>query len=245
MTINEVMEYLKIPNISEIDEIHYDNGKRVAGCYLFYHPTFNSIYVGSSGDVYKRICDHKYRLKKNIHGNWKLQKLYNQDENFLYRIFLTTNKEEALQYEQQILNTFMNSGILVNLNIYADKPPHLLSNTKEARDKISRSLKGKKRSEDTRQLIRLAKTGIKKEQHVKDKIRFTLKGRLLKPEHRLNVITALKGRIKPAHLCRKISIEGVTYRSIAEASNQIKTVSIYIIARRLKNPKYPTWKYET
>ncbi len=81
-------------------------------------------YLGSSGDLQKRLRDHKCDLKKNQHSNSKLQRSYNKYglDNFIYSIAEivddSVTESELLAIEQGYLDLMQKEDVF-NLSFIA------------------------------------------------------------------------------------------------------------------------------
>lgn len=61
----------------------------ISGIYCIENTVTGKKYIGSSKNIFKRLKDHMYKLKKNVHPNKHLQSSFNKYniENFSYKIF--------------------------------------------------------------------------------------------------------------------------------------------------------------
>lgn len=77
--------------------------------YLIVCTITSEVYVGSSGDIAKRMVNHRSALRKGAHENKNLQELYNtHGEDYFYFKFKYTNysKHESLLFEEKFISLF-------------------------------------------------------------------------------------------------------------------------------------------
>jgi group I intron endonuclease len=86
-----------------------------SGIYKIYFTNdYKYFYIGSAINISERITRHRYELKKQIHKNKILQRVYNKygDDKMAFSILeLTTNSDNLIQKEQyfiDLLNPTMN-----------------------------------------------------------------------------------------------------------------------------------------
>ena len=84
--------------------------------YILGDEVSGKFYIGSTGNLTRRIREHKLDLKKNIHDNFRLQELYNNNETRLkvYSIKKET-VEEARELEDILLKKYADDPRLLNL----------------------------------------------------------------------------------------------------------------------------------
>lgn len=102
----------KLPNTIDM----YPNRKNfsVPGTYAICHPNSGKAYVGSTGNLYTRISQHRRNLIDGRHRNVDLQNAYDSDPNFDL-VFRTTNdRKEAYVIEQDLLDELMRKDGLFN-----------------------------------------------------------------------------------------------------------------------------------
>ena len=125
--------------------------------------------------------------------------------------------------------------------------------TKEEKEKISKALKGKNKSQQHRNSIRDANLGMKRPEWVKEKMRNSRK-KLLVGGYKIIILEETKKKISKANSGKnngmygkkaanaiKIKIDGVYYDSIKEAEKKLKMKS-YQIYYRLNSPKYKMYE---
>lgn len=88
------------------------------GIYSIKNLINNQLYIGSALNIEKRFREHKLALKKNIHGNTKLQRSWNKygGSNFRFQAEeLIENKEELIPAEQQWFDVLWKEFNLFNI----------------------------------------------------------------------------------------------------------------------------------
>ena len=211
----------------------------------------NKNYVGSSSNLKKRIREHFNCLKRNVHPNSRLQRAYNKYgvDVFSYKIVATCPSEYLIKLEQWFIDNTKN---IVNLNpfAYSSKGRKVL---KKTRIKISKALKGKVVSEETKQLLSLAKLGKPHyvSEETKNKMSEAGKRKVFSEKHKENLrIAALnrsknlsekvKGKNNPSaklnlEIVREIRSSTLSVKELADKFNVAK-MTIY----KIKNNKI--WK---
>ena len=108
------------------------------GIYKIYNSVNGKFYIGSSSELYNRLCTYKCLFRRGEVHNKHLQASFNKYgiENFHIEIleFCNKNIEEREQYWIDLLKPQYNKRKKVDLNLQ-------ISPSKETRDKISKSLK--------------------------------------------------------------------------------------------------------
>lgn len=122
----------------------------------------NKIYIGSTIDYNRRVNTHLRLLNRNEHHSVKLQNSFNKygEDNFNFTIIeLVDDVSELINIEQKWLNLELP---LLNMTLIAGLNSHIgLKRSNETKIKISKSLKGKKQSEEHRESNRISHIGLK------------------------------------------------------------------------------------
>lgn len=173
------------------------------------------IYIGSTVNISHRWNLHLSRLRRNKHGNPKLQNHFNKygESDLQFSILLGCEKEGLLNIEQYFIDSYkpyFNIALFagsVNLgrkmsdeskrkisNSLKGKPAHNkgISPSIETRLKISNSLKGRIKSDEERKHISESQRGLKL-------------GKKLSEEHKIKIGKAGKGRINTKETKQKMS----------------------------------------
>ena len=196
------------------------NDKGKVGVYLIQNDKTLETYVGS-GVLDKRKYRHEKALFENKHINFKLQRAYNRNSNFDFvgipveepNLSKEENRKLALDLEQQIIDEFKDSNLLLNISLDTTVFTLGLKHSPESKEKISKKSKDywnnvksedlekrnklisyskkeyfKSLSEEDRNIlsekIRQANLGKITPQDIKDKISASLKGRIITEEHK-------------------------------------------------------------
>lgn len=171
----------------------YNVGVIQSAAYLIREIYSGHIYIGSSGNIYKRIIKHKAGILKQQHDNSNFNKLLKQTniQNFDLIIFFTENREDAYEVEQYFIDKYKNHTLLLNVGIDVRCAMNGLPLSEEHKRKISQSNIGRLTSEKTKQKLSLFhKTDI----------------------HAKTLMQEIHNRKK-----QPISVYGIKYKSLSEA----------------------------
>lgn len=118
-----------------------------AGIYRIRNVLNNKSYIGSSVDVLKRLNYHFLDLRKNEHGNAKLQRSFNLYgiNNFEISILKLCDKSELIKWEQYYIDLYDSCNNGYNLSPKAGNCLGV-KHTLEARKNMSLAHIGKKRA---------------------------------------------------------------------------------------------------
>jgi len=123
------------------------NGPKTPGAYVIEHGS-GKMYVGSTNDLYRREIQHRHRLKSGTHKNEALQKAYDADPHYTYKVVTTDNREEAFQIEQSIIKQQMSVGTLFNVALDAKVSNKGLTRSEEVIKRASLARLGVRHSDD-------------------------------------------------------------------------------------------------
>lgn len=128
-----------------------------AGIYKIENTITNQIYIGSTKNLNKRKNEHFAALRGNRHCNIKLQRSVNKYgiDVFIFEIIEMVDPCTVIQREQHWLDLLKPQ---LNICLVANSVKGI-PRTKEWADKISKSNKGKKMSEESKVKMSLAKVG--------------------------------------------------------------------------------------
>lgn len=197
------------------------NNKIDKNAVYFIRELFNGkMYIGSSSRIYKRICMHKKDLNLKVHPNSNFNTLLKETniKNFELIIIFTDTREEAYNLEQQFVDQFKHTDLLLNI----------------AHD-VRLARLGAKNSERHIQRMRELMTG----KIVSDE---TKKRQSVFHKTNLRAIEQHKEIIQDKR--RKINVYGTIYKSLTDASN-LSPYSNSFIRRRLKKNRDPNIYYIT
>lgn len=115
------------------------------GTYVLTHVTSRKFYVGSSGQLTKRIDRHYRELNSKKHHNKPLQDLWDKCPKLEISFFYTETRDDAYNLEQDLLDRYKSSDELLNIGITVKGGDNLTRNPnrKEIVEKILKSLKEK------------------------------------------------------------------------------------------------------
>lgn len=119
----------------------------------------NRVYIGSSINMRKRWNLHLEHLRKNIHGNPKLQRHYNKhgEDDLVFSIVTLCKKKHILKLEQEYLDLYKP---YFNILIIAGSPlGHHWKWSEESKKNFSEKRKGCIQSEKAREKNRMAHLG--------------------------------------------------------------------------------------
>lgn len=173
-----------------------------SGIYIIKCIKNGNIYIGSSVQVYKRWTEHKYRLKKGLHTNKRLQHSWNAYgiENFEWSFVEAIENVDELLHQEQAwinkLNPAFNVIKDVRVNTKRHKPSKAYrkiysdrmkgnkyaagkhrSPSQEERDRISAKLKGTRHSDESYERTREKKIGHKMSEEIKLKFMLAQRAR--------------------------------------------------------------------
>ena len=117
------------------------------GIYMLHNQETGEAYIGS-GIINDRRNLHFRDLKNDKHINKKLQTSYNKNPNFEFVSCELENREEAFDLEQELIDTFKQSKLLLNISHNARVP--INNHTEESKQKISISVSQAKQTEEFR-----------------------------------------------------------------------------------------------
>lgn len=129
----------------------------------------NKFYIGSSIDINRRFYEHKKDLNENKHSSKYLQRCWNKygKENFKFEIIETINDiKQLLIREQWYLDDtkcyLRKIGFNLAKNSLAPMMGRTFKHSKETKQKMSLSHKGKKLSEEHKRKLGLVSLGKKR-----------------------------------------------------------------------------------
>ena len=89
--------------------------KKITGVYILKDVKTGQFYVGSSNDVHKRVTSHFANLRRNKHHSVKLLNVWNKGNGLSVTIFPTSTREEAYELEQDFIDRFIGSELMLNV----------------------------------------------------------------------------------------------------------------------------------
>lgn len=176
------------------------------------------IYVGQTINAQRRWREHSQRLNGNRHGNKHLQDTWRHygAAAFTFKVLEFTERQcltEREQYWLDRLRPFGDRGF--NVNPIAELPP---------------STKGKKLSAEARYNMGMAQKGRKKSPEHIEKIRIAITGKVLgqrSPENRARISAGLTGiRKSPEHVEKMAATKRKAYILIAPDNYELSIVGL-------------------
>jgi group I intron endonuclease len=173
------------------------------GVYAIVDKHSGRFYIGSSVNIAKRWRHHVYRFNRGDHPNPIMQAIWNSDADRLVCVLVdvcaSSQDGALLQIEQQYLDR---SGVGTNrmcMNVLSVAGSHF----------------GRKRTDETKRRLSMAKTGLRHTDEAKEKMRQAKTGRALSDSHKKAIGEKSRGRPGPRHSAealaawRKLSTESV------------------------------------
>ena len=196
------------------------------GAYTITHRPTGRFYVGSTGNLQARILSHKSNLRRAVHNNQKLQEVVTSIDDLVIVVDITDTLESARDKEQRLLDTHLGDPNCCNVGTGARSlwvegtvPEELRAQT-GARSKGNSYAKGHVVSEEARDAVRRANTGLKRSDEV-------------------------KARMSAANTnVRAVVVNGVEYPSIRKMAIALGLHPDTARSRILStNPEFCNWRY--
>jgi group I intron endonuclease len=92
---------------------------KTIAAYVLTDTRTKKFYVGSTGDIEKRLARHFYHLRRGDHHCPGLQYLWNNGGMLIQSVFPVSNREEAYILEQDVLDRNQDSPLLLNIVLCA------------------------------------------------------------------------------------------------------------------------------
>lgn len=175
----------------------------------------NRIYIGSAVNIRKRWGHHLSDLRRNKHGNGKLQNHYNKygESDLQFSILLGCEKSDLLKAEQYFIDSykpFFNINPIAGSNLGRIFSEETRKKNSESHKGITSGNKGNKYSVESRKKVSLSLLGSKRHckphtEETKQKIRDARKLQITSDETRL-----------------KISISRIGYKHSEEAMQKMR-----------------------
>lgn len=180
------------------------------GVYILSNIETGDFYIGSTIDVCRRIKDHFRDLDSNKHVNWKLQRSYNKNPNFLCHFIHFKTRQLALEFEDLMIKKFKNHVHLLNICLDVEQPRLGILASDETKQKQSisarkfylnggkNSMDGKKHTSDS--LLKISKAAKKQfeSSEIRNKFRELAVARFqnldYRERHRSSVISTMNNR---------------------------------------------------
>ncbi len=181
-----------------------DSLENQSGVYLITNTLNNKVYVGISTDLKFRLKTHIHKLCKNKHHNYHLQNSFNTYgiDNFTIQIieFTENNDKILLQRESYYQALYKATSDDFGYNITKTNIDGSIRHSEESKRKISLAHKGRPKTEETREKLRLAsfgKPGYKHNEEHKKYMSDIMKNRVISEETRQKISAAKIGIPSP------------------------------------------------
>lgn len=192
------------------------------GFYVIRHCGTGLMYVGSTGNLYRRRAEHLSDLNAGHHRNGRLQEVFNNDTNIEFWAQLTQTREDAYAGEQSFMDQNSNTGLLLNI----------------AQD-VKLAWKGLRHSEESIEKMRTSNAGLgagrKLSEQTIQKIKDSAVGRVPSEAARKALVEKKS---------KSVIIDGVVFSSISEAGRHYGVPPATIFYRlNSTSDKFKTWMY--
>lgn len=176
---------------------------KIIGIYKITSPS-GKIYIGQSKDVLSRQNGYKYvRCKKQYKLYRSLLKYGWEAHKFEVIHYCSVDKLNELEIDYIMMYNCFNTSHGLNLKDGGQSPL-----TQESRDKIRKSLTGRKQSKELIEKCRLAHIGLKRSEETKIRMSIAMTGishGALTSEHKQKISTSNKGKVRSEEARRKYS----------------------------------------
>lgn len=85
------------------------------GAYILSNRAGTKFYIGSSHDLDSRLKEHLGELRRKVHKNSNLQQLWEEEGDLCMKRFITADREEAFQLEQDMMDYHQDNPGLLNI----------------------------------------------------------------------------------------------------------------------------------
>lgn len=185
------------------------------GIYAVVNKINGDYYIGQSIHIRARLAHHFYTLKHAEHYNSRIQAAFIEfgEHNFIFKILLHCEPFELTRYEQACLDVFHPNYNISKKCVDSTNTGGTHSVPEDFGSNVSKRMKGKHPSEETRHRMSLSHTGKKHTEEEKQKMSVWQKGKLTgRPSSR-------KGIPLPEETKRKLSL-AMTGRTISKEHAQ-------------------------
>lgn len=160
------------------------NMNKIAGIYAIIDIINNKFYVGSSINLKHRWGVHLSELNNNKHNNKYFQRVWNKygQENFIFTIIeYIKDKNDLIKREQYWIDELNVCDFKIGYNLSPSAGNQLgIKRSKETKAKLSKLHKGKKKSKEHIEKMRINQTGKKYSEETKLKMSNSNKLRWIK-----------------------------------------------------------------
>lgn len=192
-----------------------------------------TFYVGSTNNLDRRLREHRQRLTSRRHPNENLQRGFSDWNNVEVEYIATASEIQSKKIEQSLIDFHQGDPDCANIGtgsvlLWSGGMPE------ETREKIREANTGLVRSDESRRRIsEAAKRRPPPSEATRQKLSAAGTGRPHSEEH--------KQRIAAAH-CKKVTIDGVVYKSVQDAAKELKRGRL-TIRNNIKSSDFPSWNF--
>lgn len=186
------------------------------------HQPTGRFYIGSSGNIRKRINEHFNLLRRDKHPAKGLQEAFTSTDDIVIEVTKAPDKDDALTAEQAMLDSRYADERCCNPSpwartIWKDGMPE------EQRQYLSNVMKGHPVSDHVKEAVRKANTGLKRSPETLQRMRDAKQG-------------------QAASMSKPVILDGVEYGSMKDAV-AASGVTWITLSKRLKSddPKWTSW----
>lgn len=194
-----------------------------SGIYAILNRVNGRCYIGSAVNIAKRILEHKYYLRKDLHRNRYLQNAWNKygEDKFTFKTLLLCDSSNLIFFEQRVLDALWENG-LYNLSPTAGSTLGV-KYTDEAKAKVGAKSKGRwlgrTHTEEAKKKIadgnKGKNAGKEASLETRKKMSQSGKGRKFSEEHKARISASLKGKKRSPEAVEKVRL-ALTGRKISE-----------------------------
>jgi predicted GIY-YIG superfamily endonuclease len=200
---------------------------KAPGAYAIIHNPTGRFYVGSTQNLQERFHVHRNSLVNGTHYNAKLQEVFTSLDDISIEIAVASSVEEARRGEQTLLDKYWHDPDCCNVAVNAipgwtpgNVPEHIIEKNRQ-RSIGNQYAKGHVVSDEAREAVRQANTGLKRSPETLDRM------------------SSAKD-----HLKRPVLIDGVRYAGVRDAAIALG-IPLGTARARLDatSPKFAQWKF--
>lgn len=210
------------------------------GVYILTDPLTCKQYIGSTNNLFARLCLHRHHIKNNTHENPMLRH-YPSLESFTIHVKKIDDREEAYGEEQRLLDQKVPLGNLLNSAIVDVRTVKGIVRSDELRERIRQTRSGTKASEETKRKMSESSKGIPKPEGFGEKLRLANLNHPRRTELNRNLSIKRKGGDNPN--AKQVEVNGVIYPCGSDAS-RILGIPRSTLEKRLKStkPQYSNYR---
>lgn len=151
----------------------------ISGLYLITNTVNKKVYGGSSVNIPSRWRQHRYDLRRGIHGNTHLQRAWNLygEAAFQFSVFVLCTEDRLNELEQLLLDILHEAGDTYNIGLLASSGMRGRTHTEEAKRRMSKAISDAYRNDPSlRERVRNASLGRQHTEEWKEEARSRMVG---------------------------------------------------------------------